>query len=889
MLKIIKKIVRWTVGIIISLMILITVGLLIFHKKIENYALSQLNNYLKTEVRVFDMDITFWSTFPSVSIEFQKVLITDQKIIPNTKGDTLLFAQKLNLNLNTIEFWKGNYTVKSIDVTDARIGLRVSEDGNVNYDIIKTNKENKDQKFQFSLKDVRFHHLDLSYNNYSSGQHYTVFANDLRFKGNFTRDLYTMSTSGNIVLKEIKSKAVILLKNKQSEFDLSIQVNKQKNSFVLKPSKIKIEHIPFILQAKLIKNALNLRLDASNLSLSALTDNILSASIEKIKKLKGKGKVDFWLTVNGEIGGDIQPLVESKFNLHNGSLVESTTHTAITNINLAGEYSNHQGKNEEIRINNFSFHSQYGDFSGKIAVNDFEKPVIKGQLNGGIDLGLIHSLFPVKQISTLNGFLQLDTWFHFKMNNPQFDPYNVTIYESKGDFELKNVNLAFTPSAPEMKQINGKIVVLGDAAAFDNLRFKTGKSDISFSGNTQNLIAYFSGKSNLIFDAVVESNQLYSEDFYVKSDVKQSASNNIGAYLLPQNLQGEVKLNIHSFQLGEHRFNNIFTQITMTNRAFSSSGIQFTHLGTVATGDLVIRENNPGLIEVSGTMNADNIHLKNVFKEWNDFDQKVIMSENINGLAQFKLSYYFPFSYQKGLVKEDIVAQVYTKITDGALVNVATFQSITLNMRKNAIVKTILNKHIDLFEQKLKNLTFQTLENSFTIADGKIQIPKMEIRSSAIDIDIFGWHAFNNDLDYHLDFRLRDLKTSQSQTEFGDIIDDETGIRLFLHLFGNTNRLKFTWDKAEKKAYQEEKWKEENQTIKSVLKSELGLFKNDTSVKLYTKKKAPEDKIEVSFDNPNEQETSIKEEQKKKKGFFEKLKQQSKKESEPQFEFEVTP
>ncbi|MEO9258392.1 MAG: AsmA-like C-terminal region-containing protein, partial [Crocinitomicaceae bacterium] len=845
----------WTVGIIISLMILITVGLLIFHKKIENYALSQLNNYLKTEVHVYDMDITFWSTFPSISIEFQKVLITDQIPLPNTKGDTLLFAQKLNLNLNTIEFWKGNYTVKSIDVSDARIGLRVSEDGNVNYDIIKTDKENKDQKFQFSLKDVRFHKLDLTYNNYSSGQHYSIFANDLRFKGNFTRDLYTMSTSGNIVLKEIKSKAVVLLKNKQAEFDLSIQVNRLQNSFILKPSKIQIEHIPFILQAKLIKNSLNLRLEASNLSLSALTDNILSASIEKIKKLKGKGKVDFWLTVNGEIGGSIQPLVKSKFSVHNGSIVESTTNTAITNINLSGEYSNHNGKNEEIRINQFTFHSKYGDFSGKIAINDFEQPVIKGQLNGGIDLGFIHSLFTIKQISTLTGFLQMNTWFHFKMNNPQFDPYNVTIYESKGDFELKNVNITFANAAPEMKQMNGKIVVLGDAAAFDNLRFKTGKSDIAFSGNTQNMIAYFSGKSNLIFDAVVESNKLYSEDFYSKSDIKQSPSNNIGAYLLPQNLQGEVKLKIHSFQLGQHRFDNIYTHITMTNRAFSSSEIQFTHLGTVAAGDLVIRENNPGIIEVSGSMNADSINLKNVFKEWNNFDQKVITSENINGLAQIRLSYYFPFSYQKGLVKEDLVAEVYTKVTNGSLVNVATFQSITLNMRKNAIVKAILNKDIDLFEQKLKNLTFQTLENSFTISKGKIEIPKMEIRSSALDIDISGWHAFNNDLDYHLDFRLRDLKTIQTQTEFGDIIDDGTGMRLFLHLFGNTSQLKFAWDKSEKKAFQDEKRKEEKQNIKSVLKSGLGFYKNDTTVKLYTEKKAPESKIEFSFDHADKKET----------------------------------
>ena len=55
-------------------MVLATLLLLIFQKKIENYALSQLNSYLKTEVYVYDMDVSIWSSFPKVSIRFERVL-----------------------------------------------------------------------------------------------------------------------------------------------------------------------------------------------------------------------------------------------------------------------------------------------------------------------------------------------------------------------------------------------------------------------------------------------------------------------------------------------------------------------------------------------------------------------------------------------------------------------------------------------------------------------------------------------------------------------------------------------------------------------------------------------------------------------------------------------
>lgn len=881
-----KKILLWLTGIVLSIMILSTAALLVFHKKIENYALSQLNHFLKTEVYVFDMEITFWSTFPSVSIEFEKVLITDHKAIPNTKSDTLLFADKLNLNLNTAEFWKGNYKVKSIQLTDARVGLRVAENGYVNYNIIKSNGNNASQNFKFSLEDVLFNNLTLTYDNYRSGQHYAVFAKHLQFKGNFTQDLYDLAMTGNIVMKKIKSKSVVLLKNKKAAFNLSIQVNRKDSTFMLKPSKIQIEHLPFVLQANIKNNNIDLRLEAENIALTQLTSNILSKSVKKIKQLKGRGKVNFCLTVNGEIGGETQPLVVAEFNIQKGSLYEQTTHTALTSINLQGMYSNHQGKNEEIRINQFTFHSKYGDFSGKLAVTDFEKPVFKGKLTGGVDLGLLSQLLPVKSISNLSGNMQLNTWFHFKMNAPQFNPSDITIYEAKGNIELYGVNIDLIGKIPTINNLNGKIIVIKDKAAFNKISFTSGKSDVHFSGNIENITAYFANKSSLNFDAVVEANNLRSQDFYPKHN---SSSYVIGRFILPQNINGNIDFKVKKLNLGAHIFSDIYTKASIRKGSFTCKNARFSHLETHVIGNISIHEKKPGDLLVLGDIQTNEIDLKKLFANWNNFDQQIITAKNISGKAQLHINYALPYSFRKGLIEDKIEAKIEMKINDGALKNVTAFKSITQNMRKNMLVKTVLNKHIDLFEQKLENLQFKTLENTFTISKGKIVIPEMKIRSNAINIDISGTHDFDNNVNYHLDFRFRDLKTTNHQTEFGEIIDDGTGIRLFLHLFGNMDNLQFEWDKAQKKANQKEKWQKEKQTIKSMLKSDLGLFKNDTTVKNFVAPEKPKDNIEFIFEDTKKEEENIKKEQKQKNGFFQKLKQQSEKEKEPQFEFEVVP
>src|SRR5690606_14745949 len=175
-------------------------------------------------------------------------------------------------------------------------------------------------------------------------------------------------------------------------------------------------------------------------------------------------------------------------------------------------------------------------------------------------------------------------------------------------------------------------------------------------------------------------------------------------------------------------------------------------------GSLEIREDKPSQIEVSGDLSASGIGFRELFSEWDNFEQKLITSDKISGIADVSLHFKLPFNLQKGLQKEKLEATADFTIKNGALRNVETFRSITASMRESNLVKTVLGKNIDALEAKLLNLTFSTLENKLSIREGKINIPEMAIRSNALDIDFSGWHTFDNDLDYRFDFRLRDLK-----------------------------------------------------------------------------------------------------------------------------------
>lgn len=205
------KWIRWLIAGIAGLALLITLLLLIFRKDIQNYALSQLDSYLTTKVYVYDIDIAFWKTFPNISIQFDKVLIKDEMIVEGTVPDTMIYAERVFLKLNTSDFWKGDYTVKSIDIDNARLGLRVNKEGKVNYDIIRSDSTSTGEAFRFVLDKVNIQNLDFTYDNYITQQHYQAHAQHLNFFGEFSEKSFDMRTAGDLFVRRIKSKSLLSL------------------------------------------------------------------------------------------------------------------------------------------------------------------------------------------------------------------------------------------------------------------------------------------------------------------------------------------------------------------------------------------------------------------------------------------------------------------------------------------------------------------------------------------------------------------------------------------------------------------------------------------------------------------------------------------------------
>lgn len=229
--------------------------------------------------------------------------------------------------------------------------------------------------------------------------------------------------------------------------------------------------------------------------------------------------------------------------------------------------------------------------------------------------------------------------------------------------------------------------------------------------------------------------------------------------------------------------------------------LSFVNAEALISGALVIEEKLPEIFTITAKVATKNLKFKPMFKEWNNFEQTVISDQNISGRAELSLYFHAPFDLRTGVILKSIDARLDMKVYDGHLKNVLGFKDITESLKTPAGKLIVGKNNIAILEQKLSDVSFKVLENSILIHDGKIEIPTMLIASSALNLEMSGTHTFENDIDYKFGFNFRELLNKEKNTEFGEVIDDGTGLKIFMRMYGTLDNPIIEWDKKVEKRH----------------------------------------------------------------------------------------
>lgn len=858
MWKTVFKISKWIVGIVLSIVLLISASLYLFKDRIIGVVINEVNTHLKVPVSVAEVDLAFWGSFPNLSVDFKQVYIQDA-FKNSTKKDTLLYTERIRLKFNPIDLWNKNYHVKAIQISPGTLQLKINKQGKVNYDIFKPSDSKSKTSFDLKLEKIELENVRFGYQNLLTNQIYKTKFIASTLAGDFSASQFSVVAEGNAMVIRAKSGGVTLLSNKSLKYDLKLDVDSEKGTVSLPKAIINVSGLPFEINGKVDADSLNFRVKSKDIQLSDVVNKFSLVATDDIKKFQGDGLVNFDLAINGAVESTAPTTINCDFGVENGSLIEPFQGLKIREINLEGQYSNEGGVEEEfLELRKLHFKTAGGPFNGAIRMTEFDKPVIIGNASGNIDLNVAHAIFKFPVIEKVKGVVSVDTDFSIQSLT---ETGAVDVKKCDGNVEMRNVWLKLLDDKRTFENIKGSIFLRGNEAGIHNASLKIGSSDLKVNGIFSNLFDYLKGLSALQTNIDIESNNLKIEDLGTTTKKEKIEESRI--FVLPNDINGSIKLTVGTLRYEHHIFSNILGKMQIQERRLHFPQLSLVNAEALVSGALVIEEKSPEIFTITAKVASKNLKFKPLFKEWENFEQNVLTDQNISGRAEAELYFFAPFDLRSGIVMNSIDAKLDLRVFDGQLKNVSSFKDITQSLKTTSGKLVLGKKNIDLLEQKLNSISFNTMENSILIKNGVVQIPKMHIGSTALDMDVAGSHSFDNDIDYRFIFRFRDLMASERDSEFGQVIDDGTGIKMYMRMHGTLDNPIIEWDDVSRKEQAKENREQAKEDAKSILKTEFGLFKKDTSVKVYVPKDVPKEDLKIQFGPATKQEFIEEKKQKK--------------------------
>lgn len=887
----VKRTIKWTAGTITSFVLLISCGLYFFHDEIVSYAIGEINKNLKAKVEVSKVDITFWKTFPNLSLDFHHVFIPDA--LPGaTHQDTLLYTEMIRMKFDPMDVWNEDYNVQSIDIAPGTLQLKVDNKGRVNYDIVKERKHSGPSAFELTLEAINMENMRFVYSNALQEQTYATTFSQLGLSGRFTDERFNLHTEAAFRIHRIQNGKIPFIVNQPATTIVDIEVDQVKNTVSLPNGLVHLAGLPFHVKVFVDSHSVQASVNANNLALKDVANHLSVKEAENVNRFQGSGTASFSLELDSELGADAFPLIDCRFSIKNGRLVEPSQRLVLNSIALDGNYSTVRGRGkEELNLNKIAFSTVGGPFHGNLAIRKFSAPRYTGKANGSVDLAVIHSLFRLPKIRTLTGNVKVDTKFVLATLTEADGSQVIDIEEGSGSAVLSNVQLQLLDDARQFEHINGKLILDQHQAALENLSMILGRSDMLLNGHFDQIDRFLQDKSKLEIEVIAQSRRIDLADFnsVTSGTPIREAEPAQREWLLPTMIDGSVRLDVGTMILDDHRFLDIHGNMAVGSRSIRIEQLFGRNAEASVQGTLAVVETAPEYFEMATSLSSRNIRFSPLFKEWHNFDQNMITADNISGKAEVTVDFKAPFDMRTGVLKNQIVALIQLKVTNGNLKNVSAFNELTASL-KTSQTRLILRKNeIAALDGKLNNISFETLENTIYIKNSTIIIPSMVIASSAIDITTEGTHTFGNDVDYKFAFRFRDLKVQKDESEFGEVVDDGTGIRIYVRLFGPLENPTIEWDKKARKEQQKENRTEAKNEAISILKTEFGFKKNDTTVKQYVQKTQPHEELRIQFGQ--EENVDPVEEKKKTNKLLENIKKKTDKLKEGQpkkeIEFEV--
>jgi hypothetical protein len=585
----------------------------------------------------------------------------------------------------------------------------------------------------------------------------------------------------------------------------------------------------FVLNDSLV--SLDINFKGNNLDVASTLSLLPEKFQSKITDYSSDGV--FYANGEAHYKAGIPLKVNAEFGIKNANILYKPKKTTLSNVNLIGNLVINE-HHSELKLQHISANLNSNSFSGNVELTNFENPYIKLNVAAKTKLEELILFYPIDTLESVSGNIDVTANIEGLISELQNNSYSPTI-KANGEATITNIKAKFKQSENELNINEGKVNLNERHLNIFGLKLIKGNSDVMLIGEMPNFLGYlFDTKTPLSIIANISSNNIQLEDFIFASKGNESSK----SISIPDNFDFNINVNINKFSFGKFMADNIKGVVLLKNQKIALKDVTLNATdGTIKLN--AFADASSENIKISGDCELQKLNIQKLFIQLNNFGQTTLQDKHLRGFITASVDFTGTWNKKLEVDLNSINATSSILIEHGELIGFKPLESLA--------------KYIDVSELKL--IKFSTLQSAIEIKNKVITIPKTSIKSSAINMELWGKHGFDNIIDYHIQLLLSEILAKKPRTnkDFDEELslienDPENRRSVFIVMSGPIDNPTIKYDKKGAKEKIKQDIKQEKQTLKNILKEEFGLFKKDSTKIKETEKANQSFKIQFGDD-----------------------------------------
>ena len=758
-----KKVLKWSGITLAILVITLAVTPYLFKDKIQSMIAKTINENVNATVTFDNIGLSLFRDFPKASLTIDKITILNQA---SFKGDTLFYAEEINLKMSIGELFKDEseaLDIHSISATNSNLNIHINTKGFGNFDIAKKTEStltdtSESAPFSLSIQEYNIQNLQVSFIDETSKMKLVLKELYHSGKGDFASEILDLETKTKTIVS-VDMDGTNYMQNVSLSLDAILGINLKKNTYSFKDNKALINQLPleFNGSVQLVDagQLFNLKFNTPTSSFKNMLALVPKQYSGNLSAVKTAGNFNLNGTVNGILTEKTIPKFEINIASSNAMFKYDALPKAVKNIHINTKILNATGNANDTRINinklAFTIDKDVFEANGKI-YNFSKNPKIEVSAKGTIDLANISKVYPIDLEKNISGILNADISTSFDMESVEKGNYQHI--KNNGNLSLKR----FTYAGDELANpfiIDETAITFNPnhikLTAFDA---KTGDSDLHVTGNLYNFYGFLFKKQELKGVFTMNSELLKVSDFMTSTADTTEVTNptSTTAVKIPAFLNC-------SFTASAKKV--IYDNLTLSN----------------VSGDLFIKNETVELKDLKMELFGGNIGIKGSVSTK---DKTPVFNMDL-GLTGLNISDSFTQIEMLSSIapiantiegKLNSTIKISGNLTENMTPDISSISGDLLGQLIGSKVNTKNSKLLSSLSSEMKFLDLNKLNLNdvkafLSFKDGTVNVTPFNLKYQDINVQVSGAHGFDQQMKYDLKF---DVPTKYLGTDVSNYI-----------------------------------------------------------------------------------------------------------------------